>query len=63
MKKTGKVSNVKLDGSQNAALFATGAIWTRYCFCITPVNLYLASVNFFVGCIGLTQLARIAYYR
>ena len=34
---------------KNAALFATGAIWTRYCFCITPVNLYLASVNFFVG--------------
>ncbi|KHN88884.1 putative mitochondrial pyruvate carrier 1 [Toxocara canis] len=47
----------------NAALLATGAIWTRYCFVINPINYYLASVNFFVGGTGLLQLARIANYR
>lgn len=48
---------------QNVALAATGLIWTRYCLVITPVNYYLSSVNFFVGCTGLTQLARIAHHR
>ncbi|EEB94239.1 hypothetical protein MPER_06978 [Moniliophthora perniciosa FA553] len=46
-----------------AALAATGFIWVRYSFVITPVNYSLAAVNFFVGCSGLTQLARIANYR
>ncbi|KAK6048641.1 hypothetical protein COOONC_13854 [Cooperia oncophora] len=45
------------------ALAATGAIWTRYSFVIIPVNYNLASVNFFVMCSGLSQLARIAHYR
>lgn len=53
----------KLSVYQNLALCATGAVWTRYCFVITPVNLYLASVNFFVCCIGLVQLLRIANYQ
>ncbi|KAK6057836.1 hypothetical protein COOONC_04607 [Cooperia oncophora] len=48
---------------QNSALCATGAIWTRYCLVITPINYYLSSVNFFVMCSGLLQLCRIAHYR
>eukprot|EP01017_Pseudomicrothorax_dubius_P048096 TRINITY_DN8701_c0_g2_i2.p1 TRINITY_DN8701_c0_g2~~TRINITY_DN8701_c0_g2_i2.p1 ORF type:complete len:124 (+),score=14.94 TRINITY_DN8701_c0_g2_i2:101-472(+) len=28
------------------ALMATGLIWTRYCFVITPVNVNLAAANF-----------------
>lgn len=52
----------KLSASQSAALLATGAIWTRYSFVIIPINYYLASVNFFVACIGMTQLMRIAHY-
>uniref|UniRef100_A0A1I7XP55 Mitochondrial pyruvate carrier n=1 Tax=Heterorhabditis bacteriophora TaxID=37862 RepID=A0A1I7XP55_HETBA len=47
----------------NMALFATGAIWTRYCLVITPINYYLSSVNFFVMCTGLVQLCRVARYR
>uniref|UniRef100_A0A7E4UXX3 Mitochondrial pyruvate carrier n=1 Tax=Panagrellus redivivus TaxID=6233 RepID=A0A7E4UXX3_PANRE len=53
----------KLSLSQNVALFATGAIWTRFCFVITPINYYLASVNFFVGLTGATQVARILHYQ
>lgn len=53
----------KLSIYQNSALLATGAIWTRYCFAIVPVNRYLASVNFFVACTGLVQLLRIAHYK
>ncbi|CAK5281366.1 unnamed protein product [Mycena citricolor] len=56
----------KLSLSQNLALTATGVIWVRYSFVITPVNYSLAAlfkVNFFVGLSGLTQVARIANYR
>ncbi|WFD37668.1 Mitochondrial pyruvate carrier 2 [Malassezia japonica] len=53
----------KLSVPQNAALAATGMIWVRYCFVITPVNYPLAAVNFFVGVNGLVQLGRIAHYR
>ncbi|KAI0085874.1 mitochondrial pyruvate carrier [Irpex rosettiformis] len=49
----------KLSVSQNLALTATGFIWVRYSFVITPVNYSLAAVNFFVGSSGLAQLARI----
>ncbi|KAI0810779.1 mitochondrial pyruvate carrier [Irpex lacteus] len=49
----------KLSASQNVALTATGLIWVRYSFVITPVNYSLAAVNFFVGSTGLGQLARI----
>ncbi|QRV82770.1 mitochondrial pyruvate carrier 2 [Ceratobasidium sp. AG-Ba] len=53
----------KLSVSQNAALAATGFIWVRYSFVITPVNYSLAAVNFFVGMSGMTQLYRIWDYR
>ncbi|KAG8987976.1 Mitochondrial pyruvate carrier 2 [Tulasnella sp. JGI-2019a] len=53
----------KLSVSQNVALAATGFIWVRYSFVITPVNYSLAAVNFFVGMSGATQLARIWDYR
>ncbi|KAE9551920.1 hypothetical protein FO519_004879 [Halicephalobus sp. NKZ332] len=53
----------KLSVYQNTALMGTGMIWTRYCLVITPINYYLSSVNFFVGCTGLIQLVRIANYR
>ncbi|WKX92221.1 hypothetical protein Q1695_010334 [Nippostrongylus brasiliensis] len=53
----------KLSPTQNAALAATGAIWTRYSFVIIPKNYSLASVNFFVMCSGVGQLCRIAHYR
>ncbi|KAL3998366.1 Mitochondrial pyruvate carrier 4 [Acanthocheilonema viteae] len=48
----------KLSIYQNAALFITGLIWTRYSFVIRPVNYNLASVNFFVSSIGLYQISR-----
>ncbi|KAK8864162.1 hypothetical protein IAR55_001408 [Kwoniella newhampshirensis] len=53
----------KLSVSQNVALAATGFIWVRYSFVITPVNYSLAAVNLFVGANGLTQLYRIWDYR
>ncbi|KAI0173655.1 UPF0041-domain-containing protein [Hypoxylon sp. FL1284] len=52
----------KLSLTQNGALTATGLIWTRWCFVITPQNYLLAAVNFFLGCVGITQLTRIAMY-
>uniref|UniRef100_A0A8R1XPL1 Mitochondrial pyruvate carrier n=1 Tax=Onchocerca volvulus TaxID=6282 RepID=A0A8R1XPL1_ONCVO len=48
----------KLSFYQNAALFVTGMIWTRYSFVIRPVNYNLASVNMFVSSIGLYQITR-----
>ncbi|EFE33697.1 uncharacterized protein ARB_07644 [Trichophyton benhamiae CBS 112371] len=53
----------KLSLTQNAALMATGAIWTRWCLIIKPRNVLLATVNFFVGCVGFTQVTRIFLYR
>lgn len=53
----------KLSLTQNGALTATGVIWTRWCFVITPKNYLLAAVNFFLGIVGITQLTRIALYR
>ncbi|KAI1824993.1 UPF0041-domain-containing protein [Xylaria intraflava] len=47
---------------QNGALTATGIIWTRWCFVITPQNYLLAAVNFFLACVGVAQLTRIAMY-
>ncbi|GAB7352605.1 hypothetical protein MBLNU459_g2984t2 [Dothideomycetes sp. NU459] len=49
--------------SQNAALMATGLIWTRWCFVIKPKNLFLASVNFLVFCVATTQVTRVLLYR
>lgn len=48
--------------SQNAALTATGLIWTRWCFIIKPRNLFLASVNFLLFCVGATQTTRVLIY-
>lgn len=54
----------KLSGTQNLALMATGAIWTRWAgFVIQPRNPLLASVNFFLGIVGATQLGRIVHWR
>jgi len=53
----------KLSVSQNVALAATGFIWVRYSFVITPVNYSLAAVNFFVGTTGVGQLYRIWDWR
>ncbi|KAI0120671.1 hypothetical protein BJ170DRAFT_159678 [Xylariales sp. AK1849] len=52
----------KLSATQNGALTATGLIWTRWCFVITPKNYLLAAVNFFLGIVGVVQLSRIAMY-
>ncbi|KAK4635402.1 putative mitochondrial pyruvate carrier 2 [Fulvia fulva] len=49
--------------SQNAALMATGLIWTRWCFVIKPRNLFLASVNFLLFCVGATQVSRVLSYQ
>ncbi|CAK9437437.1 uncharacterized protein LODBEIA_P18150 [Lodderomyces beijingensis] len=54
----------KLSGTQQIALFATGAIWTRWAgFVIKPRNILLASVNFFLGGVAGYQLIRIVRYR
>ncbi|KAI5481664.1 hypothetical protein MNV49_002890 [Pseudohyphozyma bogoriensis] len=43
---------------QNLALTATGLIWVRYSFVITPINYSLAAVNCFVAGTGITSLYR-----
>lgn len=53
----------KLSLTQNAALMATGAIWTRWCLIIKPRNVLLAAVNFFLGCVGVVQVSRIFMWR
>lgn len=42
---------------------ATGLIWTRWCFVIKPRNVFLASVNFALFCVGATQVFRVVSYR
>lgn len=49
----------KLSVRQSGALAATGVIWSRYSLVITPKNWNLFSVNVFVACTGIYQLARI----
>lgn len=49
----------KISGTQQIALFATGAIWTRWCMIIKPKNFLLASVNFFLGTVAGYQLSRV----
>ncbi|KAK8215830.1 hypothetical protein IWZ01DRAFT_179624 [Phyllosticta capitalensis] len=49
--------------SQNMALTATGIIWTRWCLIIRPKNIFLATVNFFLGCVGLIQSTRILIWQ
>lgn len=50
-------------GTQQAALLATGAIWTRWCLIIKPKNYFLASVNFFLGVVAGAQVVRIFSWR
>lgn len=49
--------------TQNAALTATGIIWTRWCLIIKPKNYLLAAVNFFLGIVGIVQVSRILIHR
>jgi len=49
----------KLSLTQNMALVATGAIWTRWCFVIKPKNMLLAAVNFCLFLVGSIQVGRI----
>ena len=60
---TGKENSFLFHSFTHSIHSIAGFIWTRYCLAITPINYYLSSVNFFVGCTGLTQLIRIAHYR
>jgi hypothetical protein len=53
----------KLSLTQNAALTATGLIWTRWCLIIKPKNYLLAAVNFFLGIVGIVQVTRIAMWQ
>ncbi|TKA22123.1 hypothetical protein B0A50_08377 [Salinomyces thailandicus] len=53
----------QLSLSQNTALMATGLIWTRWCFVIKPRNLFLASVNFLLFCVGAAQSTRVLRYQ
>ncbi|CAN6600012.1 mitochondrial pyruvate carrier 3 [Trichomonascus vanleenenianus] len=53
----------KLSGTQQIALFCTGAIWTRWCLIIKPKNYFLASVNFFLGTVAGVQLTRVFAYQ
>jgi len=53
----------KLSLTQNAALTATGMIWTRWCLIIKPRNILLAAVNFFLAGVGIVQVSRIMNYR
>lgn len=41
----------------------TGLIWTRWCFVIRPQNYFLASVNFLLFTVGLTQCVRVLRYQ
>lgn len=47
---------------QSSSLSLTGFIWARYSTQITPVNMSLFVVNFFLGCTGLVQATRICLY-
>ncbi|KAH8811457.1 hypothetical protein F5884DRAFT_854805 [Xylogone sp. PMI_703] len=52
----------KLSLTQNIALTCTGLIWTRWCLIIKPKNILLATVNFFLGIVGVVQVSRILAY-
>ena len=43
---------------QQLAIFATGVLWTRYAFVVTPVNYNLAIANAFMGASAGYQLFR-----
>mmetsp|Transcript_14649 Transcript_14649/g.39218 ORF Transcript_14649/g.39218 Transcript_14649/m.39218 type:complete len:110 (-) Transcript_14649:1012-1341(-) len=53
----------KVSVPQNLALAATGVIWVRWSFVITPRNYNLAFVNLFVGGCGIYQICRVMQHR
>ncbi|XP_066591110.1 uncharacterized protein [Prorops nasuta] len=53
----------KISISQSGALGLTGLIWTRYSLVIIPKNWNLFSVNLFVACTALYQVARAVKYQ
>ncbi|KAK2582336.1 hypothetical protein KPH14_004673 [Odynerus spinipes] len=53
----------KISIGQSTSLAMTGVIWTRYSLAITPKNWSLFSVNFFVACTALYQIARAIKYQ
>ncbi|KAG7696199.1 hypothetical protein KL930_003226 [Ogataea haglerorum] len=53
----------KISGSQQLALLATGAIWTRWSFLIRPRNMLLASVNFLLATVAGYQVVRLYNWR
>lgn len=53
----------KISIGQSGSLAVTGVIWTRYSLAITPKNWSLFSVNFFVACTALYQIARAIKYQ
>lgn len=53
----------KLSGTQNLSLLATGCVWMRWSFVITPQNYLLASVNGFLALTAGYQISRIINYR
>lgn len=48
----------KISANQQIAIFATGIIWTRYSFVVTPINYNLAIVNIFMAASAGYQLYR-----
>lgn len=48
----------KISPNQQIAIFATGVIWTRYSFVVTPINYNLAIVNVFMAASAGYQLYR-----
>lgn len=53
----------KVSGTQQAALMATGFIWTRWSMVIKPKNYLLGSVNLFLGSVAGYQVARLFNWR
>ncbi|SMN22375.1 similar to Saccharomyces cerevisiae YHR162W MPC2 Putative protein of unknown function [Maudiozyma saulgeensis] len=53
----------KLSATQSLSLLATGLVWARWSFVITPKNYLLASVNIFLAGTAGYQVSRIINYR
>lgn len=53
----------KISATQTLSLLATGLVWARWSFVITPKNYLLASVNIFLAGTAGYQISRIVNYR
>ncbi|GMM55085.1 mitochondrial pyruvate carrier [Maudiozyma humilis] len=53
----------KISSTQTLSLLATGLVWARWSFVITPRNYLLASVNIFLAATAGYQVSRIINYR